>query len=206
VVLLAILLYHTFFHDVPLLLPPSGGFFWLDKTSNRRKIRFYYSLIKGVVMSFDRNDQADLTALKNEVDNDPLGIGYAPDAGTSIFLDLLNAKNYTVEKPLVSSADFRGNTPFDAFGRLQSDDQNCLVWKTGSNGYDHENVPVTDDIKQKLAGDPVAADSIWAVQDRTEMNAVMSALINVPGSRAEVLFGYGTLITRDDWFAARDNG
>jgi len=37
-------------------------------------------------MAFDRNDAADLLALKNEVNLDPAGVGYAPDASTDATL------------------------------------------------------------------------------------------------------------------------
>jgi len=38
------------------------------------------------------------------------------------------------------------------------------------------------------------------------MQAAMKALIDVPGSRAEVLFGYGTYISREDWLKAEIEG
>ena len=48
---------------------------------------------------FDRNDSADLAALKSEVNTDPLGLGYNPGSGdVRNILDLINAKNYTVSK------------------------------------------------------------------------------------------------------------
>jgi hypothetical protein len=38
------------------------------------------------------------------------------------------------------------------------------------------------------------------------MQAAMGAIINVPGSRAEVLWGYGTYISREDWLKAEIEG
>lgn len=41
--------------------------------------------------------------------------------------------------------------------------------------------------------------------DRAAMTTAMDALINVPGSRAEILFGFGTSISSLDWTTARDS-
>ena len=156
-------------------------------------------------MAFDRTDSADLAALQSEVNTDPLAIGYDPNGPTQDLLDLLNAKNYTVSKPKISQALVRSTCTYDAYNNLAIDEQEWIQWMTGSNGSDDETLPVTADLRQQLAGDPTATGSIWAVADRTAMNAAMLALIDVPGSRAEVLFGYGTNITRADWLAARDS-
>ena len=157
-------------------------------------------------MSFDRNDPADLAALKSEATNDPQGIGYTvlTDGNTGKFLDEVNAKNYTVDKPQISSDKVKDLTTFAAFDGLLAPEQSWLQWQADRSG-DGENMLVTAELRQKLAGDPEANDSIWAVSERAEMNAAMLALMNVPGSRAEVLWGYGSNISRDDWFAARDS-
>lgn len=159
-------------------------------------------------MSFDRNDPADLAELKAEATNDPDAIGYTvlTDGDTNKFLGEINTKGgYTVEKPKISAAAVRSATTFDAYDGLLNPEQQWLQWLTGSNGFDEENLDVNDEIKQKFAGIPTANQSIWATGERTEMNAAMSALINVPASRAEDLWGYNTTISRDDWFAARDS-
>lgn len=157
---------------------------------------------------FDRNDPDDLLELKNEVSNDPTGLGYAAVVDqTSELLALLNGKNplTLVAKPKVSAAAIRTATTFDAFDGLLNPEQDWLTWLTGSNGFDEENLDVTPELRQKLAGDPITNASIWAAADRTLMNAEIQALIDVPGSRAEVLWGFDTVITSADWFAARDS-
>ena len=73
---------------------------------------------------------------------------------------------------------------------------------TGSNGFDQENVTVTQDLRDRLTD---GTNSIWAAGDRTAMNAAMIALMDVSGSRAEVLFGYGTMLNKNDYIAARDS-
>ena len=158
---------------------------------------------------FDRNDPADLLALKNEVNTDPDGLGYNPSSGsTTLVLETINLKRaaYPVEKPKISAADVRGATTYDAYNTLAIDEQEWLRWITGSGGFGEENIQVTADLRLQLAdpdGDGTA--SIWAAAHRAAMNAAMWAIIQVNGSRAEALFGYGTVITRDDWIAARDS-
>lgn len=159
-------------------------------------------------MSFDRNDPTDLLELRAEVNNDPLNLGYAAVVDqTQALLDLLNGKEHSptfiVSKPKISAAAIRGATLFQAYNGIPlSDTQGWLRWMTGSGGFDEESVLVTADLRTQLTG-PDAA-SIWAAPDRTVMNQIMLDLIDVPGSRAEVLWDYGTVITRDDWIAARD--
>lgn len=155
-------------------------------------------------MSFDRNDLADLAALKAEATNDPEGVGYTvlTDGNTTKFIEEINTKSFTVGKPKISSANVRATTTYDAYNNLAIDEQEWLRWMTGTNGFDEENLVVTPDILQNLAGYPTANGSIWATGDRDAMNAAMQALINVPGSRAEVLWGYGVSISREDWLAA----
>ena len=154
-------------------------------------------------MAFDRNDPTDLAELKDEMNTDPLAIGYDPLGANQPNVDLINAKKYTVDKPKIAAAEVRSTTTYDSYNNLSIDEQEWIRWMTGSNGFDEENMTVTTDLRTQLTG-PDAA-SIWAVADRAEMNAAMLALIEVPGSRAEVLWGYGTSISTTDWAAARDS-
>ena len=160
-------------------------------------------------MSFNRNDPADLAALKAEVELDPLAIGYdAPSGNARQVVDLLAENNYTVSKPRISTADVRSATTYQAYNRLAQDEQEWLVWMTGTNGYNEENMIVTPDLRERLCGETGGGggnSSIWAGGDRDEMEALMLGLFDVQGSRAEVLFGYGTRISHSDWYAARDS-
>ena len=134
-----------------------------------------------------------LELLKAEIENDPLGLGYAPGAvwlGDQEIADLMNAANYTVNRSTVDTGDIRGNVTFDAFDGLVTAEQAWLEWLT-ANGV----IPVTDDTLQQLAGVPTANGSVWAVAERTEMNAAMELLMQFQGGRAEVLWGGGTTIS-----------
>lgn len=154
-------------------------------------------------MSFNRNDPADLAALKSEMINDPLSSGYNLASGDiANIVSLINAKNYTVSKPKISSADVRSTCTYDAYNALSIDEQEWIRWMTGANGFEEENLAVTADLREKLTA---GASSIWADGQRDEMTAAMLALIDVPGSRAEVLFGHGTIISLRDCTTARDS-
>lgn len=160
---------------------------------------------------FDRQDPADLLALKTEVETDPLGLGYDHTSGnTSLIVNGINevrtsAPTFVVSKPKISAADVRALTTYDAYNNLAIDEQEWIRWITGSNGVNEESLVVTPDLRQNLAGDPTDTGSIWAVGERATMNAAMLGLMDVPASRAEDLFGYGTTISDTDWTTARDS-
>jgi hypothetical protein len=157
-------------------------------------------------MAFDRDDPADLAALKSEVDTDPLGIGYNASSGdVGNIVDLINEKNYTVTKTIVSSSEIRGVTSYEAFNALAQDEQEWLMWL--APGSDDDMV-VTADVRLQLCGETGGGgsnSSIWANAQRSAMETAMLALIDVAGSRAEVLFGYNTIIRQQDYTAARDS-
>lgn len=151
-------------------------------------------------MAFDRTNQADLNALKTEVETDPISMGYNPTGGTQPLLNLLNdpsnnvggettAETLTVDGLL----DAIASSPDDASVDAQfSDGLQLFIGKL-------LNRDLETDIEQYRA----AIQSSMQVNNpiRVFMEAQTRAL-----SRAEVLFGVDTVISREDWFAARDNG
>lgn len=155
-------------------------------------------------MAFDRTNPDDLVLLRNEVLTDPLALGYDPLGGTSDIINILNTKNpiFIINKPKISAAKVRASCTYDAYNALTADAQEWLRWITGSNGFNEESLDVTTDLRARLTD---GSNSIWAVGDRSIMNATMLSLIDVVGSRAEDLFGYGTIISDTDWFMARDS-
>ena len=160
-------------------------------------------------MAFDRNDPADLLALKNEVNTDPNAYGYVPE-DTNLVLDILSLKRaeITVSKPKISPALIRAAVYLNAYDNLLADRQEWLRWITGSGGFEDESLVITQDLRDRFTGalgGSQTGDSIWAAADDDVMEPIMLALIDIDGSRAEELFGFGTTISRDDWFAARDS-
>lgn len=142
-------------------------------------------------------------ALKDEIENDPLGIGYknSPSSGDwkgdQVIADLINnadgANPRTVNYEHVDTGDIRSDVTFEGFDGLVAAEQAWLEWLT-VNGV----LKVNDHMLQKLAGIPIDNQSIWAAADRTPMNAAMTALMQFTGSRAEELWGEGRTISAGD--------
>ena len=158
---------------------------------------------------FDINDPADLAALKTEITTDPNTYGYDPTSTYTGILDIINEKRgtITVSKPFISPIDIKKETTYDAYNNLAIDEQEWLRWMT-ADVSGQENLAVTSDLRDRLTGvtgGSATGDSIWAVADRATFEPAMLSLIDVDGSRAEELFGYGTTISRNDWIAARDS-
>lgn len=156
-------------------------------------------------MAFNVNNSADLLALKTEVNTDPLSLGYDLNANITDLVGIINAKNYTVNKPYVSPTKIRSTCTYGAYNNLAIDEQEWIRWMTENSGQETESLEATDDLKLQLTGSGTPTNSIWAVADRTVMVAAMTSIFEVPGSRAEVLFGYGTYISGNDWTTARDS-
>lgn len=147
-------------------------------------------------MAFDSTNPADLLALKTEVTTDPIGMGYDPAAPTAQILKLLN-------DPASNVGGDTANRPFDAaamMDALDPSDFDAQQTVTGAPNYVHTLVELAafNDITPYKA----KFRSLFAGNSATvvALDAQTVAL-----SRAEVLFGQGTNITRDDWIAARDS-
>ena len=145
-------------------------------------------------MAFDRTDPADLAALKTEVNTDPIGIGYDPAGPTAQLLQLLNDPSNNVNGDTVAR-------PFDAAAMLDALDPTELdaqQTEGGAGDYINALLNYQGDISPYKA----KFRSMFAANSAT---VVALDAQTAPLSRAEVLFGQYTTISRDDWFAARDS-
>lgn len=149
-------------------------------------------------MAFDRNNDAHLLALQTEVNTDPLGMGYDLNSNETQLLKLLNdpANNvggetgvrefdYTAMLDALVVADFNANQVIAGAPEMTAmlvemsiQGEDISAWKTKwqalFDGIPGSNTSVMLDAQTRLL------------------------------SRAEVLFGIDTHISRDDWHAARD--
>jgi hypothetical protein len=145
-----------------------------------------------------------LQALHDEIENDPEGIGYKVGAtwkGDQEIADLINAKSYVIDKSSVEMEGIRATTTYDGYNNLSIDEQEWIRWMTPNSGQ----MVVTADMKLNLSGRTLTAsgvagvgdntDSFWAAADRNAMAPAMLALIEVPGSRAQVLWGENITIS-----------
>ena len=151
-----------------------------------------------------------LAALEAEISNDPEGLGYGTGTipydpltewkGDQVIADLLNAKNLTIDRVRVPSEDINGDTHFDWYDGMTIDKQEFYTLQTR-----RESWKVTVDMKKFLTGrnltvngvpgTGVDGDSEWAAADDQDAVPAMLALIEVPGSRGEVLWDEGRNIS-----------
>lgn len=147
-------------------------------------------------MAFDRTNPADLAALHAEVNNDPILMGYAAVIdNTTQLLKLINdpgnnAGGETAGVQLTVGLLLEHMLPSD-FDAVQVSD--------GERRY----------IESFLGRDFSLNIERYRPQIVAAFRANSTTVSNLnalsrPLSRAEVLFGEGTVIVRDDWIAARD--
>lgn len=146
---------------------------------------------------FDVNDPADLAALKAEFDNDPAALGYAAAAGdTSALLALFNDRSIaaavTIPIEDLDIPDIANVIDPVEYGLLNEYDKQWVI--------QFINRPASETLA------PYQAKFLSVFPGGSTTRTAAIALLNATGSRAEVLFGLGTVITRTDWIAARDGG
>src|SRR5210317_532598 len=147
-------------------------------------------------MAFDRTDPADLAALKSEVNTDPISMGYDPAGNTQALLKLLNDAANNVGGDTASR-------PFDAAAMMDAlDPADYDSPQAGTKAAEYTHMLLELGAYQPINN----YKTVWRAQFAGN-SATVTALDaqNVALSRAEVLFGQGTTITRDDWIAARDS-
>ena len=153
-------------------------------------------------MAFDNTNAADLLALKTEQATDPISMGYAAvDGQTKQTLDLFNDPLLNVG---LDEVDER-LTPALLLASIVPDDltvsakftQGELEWL---KLLVEASTSLTDDLT-------VNRDKIVELFNQTPTLDTYTNLVALKRriSRAEVLFGVGTVISRTDWFAARDS-
>ena len=153
-------------------------------------------------MSFDQNNPADLAALKSEQSVDPIGMGYAAvDGQTNKTLALFNDPDLNVGGETTGEAF----TPSLILDVIFPDD--LTVGNKFSSGQDSW-------LKLLLEASETLFDDMsqWEAKFRSlfDINPTPQTLLNLDSrlrvlSRAEVLFGEDTSITKSDWYAARDS-
>jgi hypothetical protein len=146
-----------------------------------------------------------LQALHDEIENDPQGLGYKEAGGAwkedSVIVGLINAANYKIDRAGVPMEAVRAAVTYDAYNTILGDEQEWLRWMTPNSG----TFQVTADMKLQLSGRTLTSngvagtgddgDSFWAAAHDQDMAPAMLALIEIDGSRAEVLWGEGKVVT-----------
>ena len=147
-------------------------------------------------MTFDVNDPAHLLTLKTEVATDPIGMDYS--GNTTLLLKQLSDADKNVGGE-VAGATLTVGLLFDAIA-LSPADLN-LQGQFGEGAH----LFIGNLLQRELEIDIQKYRA--AVEGALSNGAVLTELEGqtMPLSRAEVLFGQGTSLSKPDWYAARDS-
>ena len=147
-------------------------------------------------MAYDINDPADLAALKSEATTDPIGMGYDINGATQQLLKQFNDPALNVNGD-VSARAFSAESLMDALDPTEFDSP-----QTQAEAAQYSHILVEMAAYSDIEPYKAKWRAMFAANSATvaALDSQTSAL-----SRAEVLFGAGTNISRDDWFAARDS-
>lgn len=148
-------------------------------------------------MAFDRANPAHLATLKNEVLTDPIGMGYNPAGNDQQLLTLLNDPDNNVGGE-TAARDFDLSAMLDAL-----DPENLPAQQTNARAGDYCMLLAQ---AYMLTGDISMYKARWRSMFAANSTTVTALdAQTAPLSRAEVLFGQGTILVREDWYAARDS-
>ncbi len=147
-----------------------------------------------------------LEALKDEIVADTEALGYKNSATPTdwkddqVIADLINAEGLVIDRIRVPSGDIVGETKFDWYDGLTIDKQEFFTLQTRGEAW-----KVTADMKLFLSGRSLTTNGVagtgtdagseWSAPDAGDAAPVMLPLIEVPGSRGEVLWLEGQTIT-----------
>ena len=142
---------------------------------------------------------ADLLALKTEIATDPISMGYDSDATQIGVLDRLNDPALNIGGETISKnvedilfadvAEAINQAEYTALNEYNKEWIKMLITRTNGSAS-------LLDYKSKLL-------SIFGAGSATRINLV--ALLPKLATRAEILFGVNTVISRNDWITARNS-
>ena len=143
----------------------------------------------------ERNDPADLQALKDEVNNDPAGRGYAAvleniDELVALINEDIGA-SFTIDIEDLNVSEVAEAVDVTEYGSLAE--------------YDKEWIKMLINKDEEVMLMPYRSKFLSVFPGGGDTRTAVVALLNRSGSRAEVLFGINTEISRQDWIAARDS-
>jgi hypothetical protein len=153
-------------------------------------------------MSFDITNASDLLSLKTEVNTDPEGVGYAPDGLTQELLDALNIESNNPQP------NDQTPIPFDVFPMVDVIDE---INNAEYGNLNPRKLATINAIINAGVSDPSLAFGHVKKVFKSAFGADSTTWANVKddrmrhASRAESLFGRDTVLSRNDWFAARDS-
>ena len=147
------------------------------------------------IADFDRTDPADLLALQIEEASDPIGMGYLHDGATAPLLNQFNNPDKNVggeiaQVLLTTGVLLDALVPSDLNEKKVGDGERRFIEAMINRDFDTDIERYREQIRETLEID---SETVFAIDTLME-----------PISRAEVLFGKSTVISSQDWSAARD--
>ena len=153
-----------------------------------------------------------LEALKDEIEADPEAVGYknSPASGDwqgdQVVANLINAKDLVIDRDSMAMAEIRTRVPLQAFKDLLNPETDWLRWQSSADGV----WPVNAEMKLQLTGRTLAVngvagtgagrDGFWG-GNSSEQDALGDSvlpMVQVPGSRAQVLWGERRTVSTGD--------
>ena len=151
-------------------------------------------------MAFDNTDPADLQSLQTEVNTDPTSIGYTPTP-TDDLLDQLN----TFEANDAGTGSTDSTRSLDDVAVSEVAEVIDEAEYAALDEYDKDWVKTLIAQPEETTLRPYKGKFLEVFPNGTTTRTNATALLTVSNSsRAEVLYGWGTVITSADWSAARD--
>lgn len=147
-------------------------------------------------MAFDRTNPTHLATLKTEVKTDPIRMGYVIQGNVDNILKKLNSPDSNIGGETIPR-------PFDALALMEALDPtefDAQQTEGGAMTYSHMLLELAAYSSIELF--KAKFKSMFAANSAT-VTALNAQEIDL--SRAEVLFGVGTVISLLDWQTARDS-
>ena len=160
-----------------------------------------FDIEKGSGVGFDRSNAADLAALKSEVNTDPITMGYNPTGPTQQLLNLLNDPSNNVGGETIQAV-LTPRSLWEAAADNSDDLTPHGQFSEGDQIAFRGLLEITANVDDDISWARTRVQNLFPAQDgiRQDLEAQVRDL-----SRAEVLFGENTNISRLDWAAARDS-
>ena len=149
-------------------------------------------------MGFDRTNSADLAALKTEVEANPAGMAYVTPGPTAPLVAILNDPESNVTNATVQRPTEELDIP-EIAGVIDSTEYAAL------DSYGQRWVQMFIGRAADVVLRPYQSKFLELFGDGSATRTAAIALRTKDASRAEELFGVNTVISREDWIAARDS-
>ena len=142
-------------------------------------------------MAFDASNQDDLNVLRTEVDTDPAGMGYDRDSTTGVLAKLNDPEGNTTKAVRPAPLTVQNVMMQIDLVEIQALPQSTLMYMqalVSGRSFDESLEPFRSKLAELFGSESQSAANLLGLSVRL--------------SRAEELYGVGTVIGRQDWLAS----